>query len=114
MFTLNVMVEWVIFRLPVWRKVQVSYIGSKTKLFLSMSKLCYDWFQPASLSWCQTVIWDPREDFYYCQTVVGLLTCGAFSDERMVLLHLLLVLASAVIPWRESRWTQVHILLSQD
>jgi hypothetical protein len=39
--------------------------------------------QLASLSWCQSPIWAPRPDFYYCQTVAGLLMWGAISDERM-------------------------------
>jgi hypothetical protein len=39
--------------------------------------------QSASLSWCQVPIWSPRPDFYYCQTVAGLLMWGAISDERM-------------------------------
>jgi hypothetical protein len=38
--------------------------------------------QSASLSWCQAPIWGLRPDFYYCQTVAGLLMWGAFSDER--------------------------------
>jgi hypothetical protein len=37
--------------------------------------------QSASLSWCQAPIWDLRSDFYFCQTVVGLLMWGALSDE---------------------------------
>jgi hypothetical protein len=45
-------------------------------------KLCYD-RQSASLSWCQALIWGPRPDFCCCQTLAGLLTCGAFSDEMM-------------------------------
>jgi hypothetical protein len=36
----------------------------------------------ASLSWCQAPIWGKRPDFYYCQTVVGLLTWGSLFDER--------------------------------
>jgi hypothetical protein len=38
--------------------------------------------QSASLSWCQAPIWGPRPDSYYCQTVAGLLMCGALSDKR--------------------------------
>jgi hypothetical protein len=33
--------------------------------------------QSASLSWCQAPIWGPRPDFYYCQTVAGLLMWDA-------------------------------------
>jgi hypothetical protein len=38
--------------------------------------------QSASLFWCQAPIWGLRPDFYYCQTVAGLLLFGALSDER--------------------------------
>jgi hypothetical protein len=38
--------------------------------------------QPASLSWNKAPIWGLRPDFYYCQTVTGLLICGDLSDER--------------------------------
>jgi hypothetical protein len=38
--------------------------------------------QSASLSWNRAPIWGLRPDFYYCQTVAGLLMRGAFSDER--------------------------------
>jgi hypothetical protein len=41
--------------------------------------------QSASLSWNKAPIWVLRPDFYYCQTVAGLLMWGALSDERMVL-----------------------------
>jgi hypothetical protein len=38
--------------------------------------------QSASLSWNKAPTWDWRPDFYYCQTVAGLLMCGALSDKR--------------------------------
>jgi hypothetical protein len=38
--------------------------------------------QSASLSWNKAPIWGLRPDFYYYQTVVGLLMWGALSDER--------------------------------
>jgi hypothetical protein len=38
--------------------------------------------QSANLSWSQVPIWGLRLDFYYCQTVTGLSTWGALSDER--------------------------------
>jgi hypothetical protein len=44
--------------------------------------LCYDDGQSASLSWNKAPIWGLRPDFYYCQTVAGLLMWGALSDER--------------------------------
>jgi hypothetical protein len=37
--------------------------------------------QSASLSWCQAPIGGPRPDFYYCQTVAGLLLWGTLSDD---------------------------------
>jgi hypothetical protein len=39
--------------------------------------------QSVSLSWNKEPIWSLRPDFHYCQTVAGLLTWGALSDERM-------------------------------
>jgi hypothetical protein len=36
----------------------------------------------ASLSWNKAPIWGSRPDFYYCQTVAGLLMWGSLSDER--------------------------------
>jgi hypothetical protein len=36
--------------------------------------------QSASLSWCQAPIWGLWPDFYYCQTVAGLLMWDALSD----------------------------------
>jgi hypothetical protein len=38
--------------------------------------------QAASLSGNEAPLWDLRPDFYYCQTVAGLLMWGALSDER--------------------------------
>jgi hypothetical protein len=38
--------------------------------------------QSASLSWNKAPIWGLWPDFYYCQTVAGLLIWGALSDER--------------------------------
>jgi hypothetical protein len=37
--------------------------------------------QSASLSWNKAPIWDLRPDFYYCQTVAGLLMWRPLSDE---------------------------------
>jgi hypothetical protein len=37
--------------------------------------------QSASVSWNKAPIWCLRPDFYYCQTVAGLLMWGAFSGE---------------------------------
>jgi hypothetical protein len=38
--------------------------------------------QSASLSWHKAPIWGLRPDFYFHQTVAGLLMWGALSDER--------------------------------
>jgi hypothetical protein len=40
----------------------------------------------ASLPWNKAPIWGLRPDFYYCQTVAGLLMWGALSLKRMGLL----------------------------
>jgi hypothetical protein len=70
--------------------------------------------QSASLSWNKPLIWGLRPDFYYCQTVAGLLMCGALSDERTGLsLQLLLALASSVILGSKLSRTRDRILLSQ-
>jgi hypothetical protein len=44
--------------------------------------------QSASMSWNKTPIWGLRPDFYYCQTVAGLLMWDALSDERTALASL--------------------------
>jgi hypothetical protein len=38
--------------------------------------------QSDSLSWNKAPIWGLRPDFYYCQTITGLLMWGALSDEK--------------------------------
>jgi hypothetical protein len=49
----------------------------------SKSKLRYDrWSVGQSVLVCQAPIWGLWPDFYYCQTVAGLLMWGALSDER--------------------------------
>jgi hypothetical protein len=70
--------------------------------------------QSASLSWKKAPIWGLRSDFYYCQTVAGLLMWSALSDERTGLSFTIAsCIASAVIYGFESRGTRDHILLSQ-
>jgi hypothetical protein len=59
--------------------------------------------QSASLSWCQAPIWGLRPDFYYCQTVAGLLMWGALFDERMGLLFTI----AAGSRQRSHSWVQV-------
>jgi hypothetical protein len=39
----------------------------------------------ASLSWSKAPIWGLRPYLDYCQTITGLLMCGALSDERTIL-----------------------------
>jgi hypothetical protein len=61
-----------------------------TQDHILLSQICYDRRSAVSLSWCQVPIWGLRPD--------SLLMWGALSDERTCLpLHLLLVVASAVI-----------------
>jgi hypothetical protein len=50
----------------------------------SESKLCYD-RRSVGQSWNKAPIWGLRPNFYYCQTVAGLLMWGALSDERTCL-----------------------------
>jgi hypothetical protein len=72
--------------------------------------------QSVSLSWNKAPIWGLRPNFYYCQTVAGLLMWDALSDGGWVYrLQLLLALASAVIFGSESRRTgdRICILPSQ-
>jgi hypothetical protein len=70
--------------------------------------------QSASLSWNKAPICGLRPDFYYCQTVAGLLIRGAVSDERTGLSFTIAAgFASAVILGSESRGIRDHILLSQ-
>jgi hypothetical protein len=38
--------------------------------------------ESVSLSWYKATIWGLRPDFYFCQTVSGLLMWGALSDEK--------------------------------
>jgi hypothetical protein len=68
--------------------------------------------QSASLPWNKAPIWGLCEDFYYCQTLAGLLMWDFLSDERRVCrLQLLLAFTRAVILGSESRGTRDPILL---
>jgi hypothetical protein len=83
------------------------FIASKSKS-KSKLKLCYDQW---SVGQCQSPIQGPRPDVHYCQTVVGLLTWGAISDEKMDLsVTTAADLASAVILGSESCGTNDHIV----
>jgi hypothetical protein len=64
--------------------VLIRYICAITvinPLYTSPSYVTTD-IQSASLSRRQAPIWGPRPDFFYCQTIAGLLMWGAFSVER--------------------------------
>jgi hypothetical protein len=68
----------------------------------------------ASLSWNKAPVWGLRPDFYYRQTVAGLLIWGVLSDERVGLsFKLRLAHANAVILSSEYLGTRDHILPSQ-
>jgi hypothetical protein len=55
--------------------------------------------QSASQSWCQAPIWGLRPDFYYCQTVAGLLMWAlSLTRERVCRLQLLLTEQSFLGP----------------
>jgi hypothetical protein len=41
--------------------------------------------QSAGLSWTKAPIWGLRPDFYYCQTIAGLLMWAALSNDRTCL-----------------------------
>jgi hypothetical protein len=72
--------------------------------------------QSASLSWNKAPIWNLRPDFYYSQTVAGLLMWGGglpLTRGRVCRLQLLLAFASVVILKSVSLGTRDHILLSQ-
>jgi hypothetical protein len=70
--------------------------------------------QSASLSWNKALIWGLRPDFYYCQTVAGLLMWGAVSDERTGLSFTIVPGPRQRSHFRVgSRGTHDHILLSQ-
>jgi hypothetical protein len=68
--------------------------------------------QSASQSWNKAPIWGLRPDFYYCQTVAGLLMWGALSDERT---GLSFTIAAGPRQRSHSRvrvlWNSHHILL---
>jgi hypothetical protein len=70
--------------------------------------------ESASLSWNKAPIWGLRPDFYYCQTVAGLLIWDALSDERTGLLFTIAAGPRQRSNFRsESRRTRGRILLSQ-
>jgi hypothetical protein len=99
-------VIWILLRINLW----LDWIESESE---SESYVTTDG-QSASLSWNKAPIWGLQPDFYYCQTVAGLLMWDALSDElTSCRLRLLLALASAVIFGSESRGTSDHILLYQ-
>jgi hypothetical protein len=80
---------------------------------MSLSYITTD-SQSAGLSWYQAPIWGLWPDFYYWQTIAGLLIWGALSDEVTNLLFTIAaVFASAVILRSESCGAHDHILLSQ-
>jgi hypothetical protein len=64
-----------------------SLLQLTTHSYLPPELLCQSYVttdvQSASLSWNKAHIWGLRPDFYYCQTVAGLLMWNALSDESM-------------------------------
>jgi hypothetical protein len=57
-------------------------LTNESRVELSLSLMLTTDGQSASLSWNKAPIWGLRPDYYYCQTVAGLLMWGAVSDER--------------------------------
>jgi hypothetical protein len=71
----------------IWHTVIFFRLDTPRELFwLPTELLCESHFttdgQSASLSWNKAPIWGLGSDFYYCQTIAGLLMWGALSDER--------------------------------
>jgi hypothetical protein len=61
-------------------------------------KLCYDRRSVGQSVLCQALIWELRPDFYYRQTIAGLLMWAlSLTRGRVCRLQLLLAFASAVI-----------------
>jgi hypothetical protein len=80
---------------------------------LSQSQITTDG-RSASLSWNIAPICGLRPDSYYCQTLAGLLTWSALSDERTGLSFTNAAgPRQRIIFGSESRGTRDHILLSQ-
>jgi hypothetical protein len=76
------------FPLGSWRQLPASHNSSLSQLDsrgLLRRHVMTDG-QSASLSRCEAPIWAQRRDFYYCQTVIGLLMLGALFDNRKGLL----------------------------
>jgi hypothetical protein len=95
--------------LPLWRMTNGESLRVESSLMLrSMSP-------SASLSWNIIAIWGLWPDFYYCQTVAGLLIWDALSEEGAGLSFKIAACprASAVILGSESQGTRDHILFSQ-
>jgi hypothetical protein len=62
--------------------------------------------QSASLTWNKAPIWGVRLDFYYCQTVTGLLMWSALSDERTALSFII----AAGTRQRSHSWVRVPLV----
>jgi hypothetical protein len=66
----------------------LSYISYATRAAYELTSECESEsyittdVQLASLSWNKAPIWGLGPEFYYCQTVAGLLMWGSFPDER--------------------------------
>jgi hypothetical protein len=67
--------------LNIWNPLRINQSRMKAPLRLSRveSYVTTDG-QSVSLSWNKAPIWGLRPDFWYCQTVAGLLMWGALSD----------------------------------
>jgi hypothetical protein len=66
--------------------------------------------QSVSLSWCQAPIWGPRQNFYYCQTVAGLLMWGALSNERTGLSFAIAVRIHSQVRFPRDSWPHFIVL----
>jgi hypothetical protein len=117
---LGICVQWLLsslagtfqLQLPNWtNSLPTAKLTHKSK---SKSKICYGWQSVIQSVLVSSSVWNPRPDFWYCQTV-SCLWCGVpyLTRGQVCHLQLLLALASAVILWSESHGTHDHILLSQ-
>jgi hypothetical protein len=95
--------------LTIHRRLVIQYYINKAYTSESESYIMTD-----SLSWNKAPIWGLRPDFYYYQTVAGLLMWGTpLTRGQVCCLQLLLAPASTVTFGSDSRRTRDHILLSQ-
>jgi hypothetical protein len=68
-------------RREVEQELYCAWLYFNSSLKLSLSPILRPTASRASLSWNKAPVWVSRPDFYYCQTVAGLLMWDAVYDE---------------------------------